>query len=34
MAFKWEEGEMGKENEFILLLCKEKVVEKGTWDLK
>ncbi len=27
MAFKWKEGEMVKENEFILSLCKEKVVE-------
>ncbi len=27
MAFKWKEGEMVKENEFILTLCKEKVVE-------
>ena len=26
MAFKWKEGEMVKENEFILSLCKEKVV--------
>ena len=27
MGFKWKEGEMVKENEFILSLCKEKVVE-------
>lgn len=27
MAFEWKEGEMVKENEFILSLCKEKVVE-------
>jgi hypothetical protein len=27
MALKWKEGEMMKENEFILSLCKEKVVE-------
>ena len=27
MAFKWKEGEMVKENEFILSLCKEKAVE-------
>lgn len=27
MAFKWKEGEMVKENEFVLSLCKEKVVE-------
>jgi len=26
MAFKWKEGEMVNENEFILSLCKEKVV--------
>ena len=27
MAFNWKEVEMVKENEFILSLCKEKVVD-------